>query len=136
MHLDKENTHINATFKSIPRGIFNRLLKLTSRTKKNAQIIIDEKYQGHSKVLTKSSLDPKILLTLKDIWKKADASKRNNYVKREYRSGGQGRNTYFCIGFSNIWREKIYNIILKLRDSNSITLLSTGMSYHRFLNLW
>ena len=27
------------------------------------------------------------------------------------KGGGRERSTYFCIGFSKIWREKIYNII-------------------------
>ena len=38
----------------------------------------------------------------------------------------------FCICFYKIWREKIYNIIRKLRDYNDIKWLRTRMSYHRF----
>ena len=110
-YLNKGITHTNGTFNSIPSGIFNRLAKLTSRTKKNSQIRIDEEYQGHAKALTKYSLAPNIFPTLKEIWNKADASKLNNYAKRENRSGGRGRSIYFCIGLSNIWKEKIYNII-------------------------
>ena len=56
-------------------------------------------------------------------------------AKREKRSGGRERSTYFCIGFSKIWQEKIYNIIKKLCDSNGIKWLCTWMSYHRFPNL-
>ena len=41
----------------------------------------------------------------------------------------------WCIGFSKIWREKIYNIIKKLRDSNGIKWLRTRIYYHRFPNL-
>ena len=96
---------------------------------------IDERYQGHAKALPKAGMAPKIYLTLKEIWKKADAPRLNNYAKREERSGRRERTTYFCIGFSKIWREKIYNIIKKLCDSNGIKWLSTRMSYHRFLNL-
>ena len=76
-------------------------------------MIIDEKYQGHAKALTKSSLASKIFPTLKQIWKKSDALKLNNDAKRENKSGGQGRSTYFYIVLSNIWKEKIYNIVLK-----------------------
>ena len=36
---------------------------------------------------------------------------------------------------SKIWREKIYNIIKKLSDSNGIKWLCTRMSYHRLPNL-
>ena len=81
---------------------------------------IDEGYQWHAKALSKAGLNPKTFLTLKEIWKKVDASKMNNDAKRENRSVGQERNTYFCIGFSKIWKEKIYNIIKKIRDSKGI----------------
>ena len=70
-----------------------------------------------------------------EIWKKADALKMKKDAKRKKRSGGRERSTYSCIGFSKIWREKIYNIIKKLRDSNGIKWLRTRMSYHRFPNL-
>ena len=53
----------------------------------------------------------KIYLTLKEIWRKADALKLNNDAKRKKRTGGQEHTTYFCIGLSKIWQEKIYNII-------------------------
>ena len=61
--------------------------------KKNAQMRIDEKYQGHAKALTESGLSPKIFPSLKEIWKKVDYSKLNNYAKREIRSGGKGHST-------------------------------------------
>ena len=51
-YLNKRSTHTNATFNSIPSSIFYRLAKLTSRTKKNTQTKIDERYQGHSKALS------------------------------------------------------------------------------------
>ena len=66
---------------------------------------------------------------------KVDASKLNNDEKREKISRGQGLSTYFCIGFSKVWQEKIYIIIIKLRDSNGINWLCTPMSYHRLPNL-
>ena len=100
-------------FDAIPSGIFYRLVKLTSRTKKNVHMKIYERYQGHAKALSKAGLDPKVYPTLNGIWKKTDASKLNKDAKREKRSGGKERSTYFCIGFSKIWRENIYNIIRK-----------------------
>ena len=42
-YLNKVSTRTNATFNAIPSGIFYRLAKLTSRTKKNAQMKIDER---------------------------------------------------------------------------------------------
>ena len=58
---------------------------------------IDEIYKGHAKALSKAGLDPKICPTLKEIWKKADASKLNYDARREKRSGGRERTMYFCI---------------------------------------
>ena len=43
-YMNKGSTHINAMSNSIPSGIFNRLAKITSRTKNNAQTIIDKKH--------------------------------------------------------------------------------------------
>ena len=96
---------------------------------------IDEIYQGHAKTLSKAGMAPKVYPTLNEIWKKSDDSKSNNDAKRENKSGGQERSTYFCIGLSKIWRKKIYNIIKKLCDSNSIKWLRTWMSYHRLPKL-
>ena len=98
-------------FNAIPSNIFYRLAKLTPRKKKNAQTKIDERYNGLSKALSKSGLAPKIYQTLWEIRKKSDASKLNNDSKRVKRSGGRERTTYFCIGFSKIRQENIYNII-------------------------
>ena len=56
---------MNETVNAIPSCIFNRVAKLTSRTKKNAQMIINGKYQENAKALTKAGLDPKIFPTLK-----------------------------------------------------------------------
>ena len=92
-YLNKGITHTNTTFNAIPRGIFYRLAKLTSRTKKNTQIKIDERYQGHAKALSKAGMAPKIYPTLKEIWKKADALKMKKDAEREKRSGGRERDS-------------------------------------------
>ena len=63
--MNKGNTHMNATLNAIPRVVFNRLVKLTSITKNNAQMRMDGKYQGHAKALTNAVLDLKIFPTLK-----------------------------------------------------------------------
>ena len=95
--MKKVITHTNATFNKIPSGIFNKITKITSSLKNNAQMIIDNKHQVHAKALTKAGVAPKIYLTLNEIWKKADA-----YTKRGRRSGGRVLNMYFCIAFSKI----------------------------------
>ena len=80
-YLNKGSTHTNEMFNAIPSRIFYRLAKLTSITKNNASMKIDERYQVHAKALSKYELDPKIYRTIKKILKKADASKLNDDVK-------------------------------------------------------
>ena len=113
MYLNKGSNCTNATLNKFPISIFNRLAKIISRAKKNSQMRIYERYQGHSKALTKDGLDSKIFTTLKNIWKKSYALKLNNDTKQEKISVEQGCITYLCIGFSKIWREKICNLIKK-----------------------
>ena len=57
--MKKGSTHMNATCNAIPSGIFYWLAKLTSITKQNAQMKIDERYQGHVKALSKTGLAQK-----------------------------------------------------------------------------
>ena len=92
-YLNKDSTHTNATFNPIQSGIFYRLAKLTSRTKKNAKMKIYERYQGNAKALSKSGMAPKVYPTLNKIWKKTDASKLNKDAKRENGRGEKERVT-------------------------------------------
>ena len=69
-YINKGSTHTNASFNAIMSGIFYRLAKLTSRTKKNAEMKIDERYQGHAKALSKAGLAPKVYPTMNEIWKR------------------------------------------------------------------
>ena len=59
----------------------------------------------------------------------------NNNANQKNISGGQGNNKYFCMGFSKIKKENIYNIIRKLFESNGIAWLCTRMSYLKFPKL-
>ena len=51
------------------------------------------------------------------------------------RKRGGRRNSYFFIGFSQLWREKIYSVIKKLQKSHGLQWLRVKMSYHRFPNI-
>ena len=68
---------------------FTGFAKITSRTKKNTQMNINERYQGHAKALSKAGLALKVYPTLNEIWKKADASKLNKNAKWEKWIGGK-----------------------------------------------
>ena len=46
------------------------------------------------------------------------------------------RQTYFCIGFSDIWRRvPIHATLKKLRDKFNLKWLRISMSYHKFPNI-
>ena len=55
------------TLNAIPSEMFYQPAKLTSRTKKRNHMIIDGKYQGHAKALTKAGLDPKISPSIRNM---------------------------------------------------------------------
>ena len=48
---------------------------------------------------------------------------------------GGRRKSYFRIGFSQLWREKIHSVIKKLRKSHGLKWLRLRMSCHIFPNL-
>ena len=49
-------------------------MKITSRTRGKSQTKIDERYVGHANTLIKDGLAPKVIPSLKEIWKNLDAS--------------------------------------------------------------
>ena len=91
---------------------------------KNTLIKIDKQYPGYSNALIKYGLYPKVFMSLKEFWERAGASKLINDANRGNLDSIE-RNTYFCIGFSNICREKIHSIIKLISDSSSIKWFHT-----------
>ena len=55
--------------------------------------------------------------------------------KRKRKKGRGSHNAYFCIGFSQLWREKIHCVIKILRKAHGLKWLRVRMSYYRFPNL-
>ena len=55
--------------------------------------------------------------------------------KRKRKKGGGSLNAYFCIGFSQLWREKIHSLIKRLQNAHVLKWIRVRMSYHRFPNL-
>ena len=82
---------------------------------------IDKRYPRHANALIKYGLYLKAFPSLKEFWKKADASKFINGSKRENRSGGE-RITFLCLDFI-IYEKKIFIVSFKNSDSNGINWL-------------
>ena len=55
--------------------------------------------------------------------------------KKRKRNRGGRRNAYFCIGLSQLWREKIHSVIKRPQKSHGLTFLRVRMYYPRFHNL-
>ena len=69
-------------------------------------------YPDHTNVLAIAGLSRKNP-TLKELWENADEQEKKKKEKRKSKRGGI-RNAYLCIGFSQLWREKIHSVIKRL----------------------
>ena len=58
-YLNSDSTHTNNCLKAIPFGIFGRLAKLASPSKKKLNTKINELYPDHAKALKIAGLEPK-----------------------------------------------------------------------------
>jgi len=140
-YLNKDSTHLPSVFKAIPKGVLNRLSKLTSKSKKLERKTIDEIYPLHTKALQIAGLAPKkfpTFLELENIRNK-ELSKEFLREKKEKKKK-RNRQTFFCIGVSNtsIKTSKhppFHETITKLRNKYNLKWLRVSMSYHKFPNL-
>ena len=72
--------------------------------------------------------------TLKELWENSDEREKKK-KKPKRKKGGGSRNASFCIGFSQLWQEKIHSVIKILQKAHGLKWLRVRMSYHRFPNL-
>ena len=63
------------------------------------------------------------------------SGRKRKKEKRKRKKGGGSRNAYFCIGFSQLWREKIHSVIKRVRNAHDLKWFRVRMSYHIFPNL-
>ena len=63
-YLDRASTHRDATRKAVPAGVFKRIARLT-----NAVRTIQSLYPDHYAALEKAGLTPKIVPTLRQVWR-------------------------------------------------------------------
>ena len=78
-YLNKDSTHLPTVFKAIPKGILNRLSKLTSISKKLERKTIDEIYPLHTKALQIAGLAPKKFPTFLEL-----ENIRNKELSKEF----------------------------------------------------
>ena len=84
--------------------------------------------------MIKYGSDPKVFPSLKEFWRKSDASKLINDANKDKIITG-GHNAYFYIGFYKTRRENIHSIIKIIFYANDIAWLRTQMPYRRFTNI-
>ena len=136
-YLNTDSTHTRSCFKAIPKGVYKRLAKLTTMTESNANKTLKEIYPIHFQKLELAKLVTDDIPTLKEEIQKREAEladpKRDQTAKHKKRD--RKRKTYFCVGFSNIWKIPIHKTIKSIRDKYNLKWLKVSMSYHRFTNL-
>ena len=104
-YLNRESTHTRCCIRAVPCRVFNCLAKLTSCTRKSMNSKMDELYPDHCRALEKAGLLPADIPKLKDILGEIKESD-NDPGSRSKNPQNCKRQSFFCIGMSNVWRGK------------------------------
>lgn len=132
-YLNKGSSHTNPCFKAIPKGVCQRLAKLTTVTKENGDKPLNEIYPNHFKALEHAGLIEEKVPTLREELAKKPAE--TNYRKKSQNNRNRKRACYFCVGYSKAWTRPIHQTIKEVKDRYKLGWLRVSMSYHRFNNL-
>ena len=84
--------------KAIPKGVFGRLYKLTSRTDKNMESTIDSLYPDRFSALSRANLTPEKIPKMKNVILEIKTKQPLKDNKKDNKNKDK-RTTYFCIGF-------------------------------------
>ena len=106
-------------------------------TKSNANKTLKEIYPDHFKALETAKLVTDSIPTLKQEIQRREASlnRKISVKKTKQKERDRKRATYFCVGYSKIWKTPIHKTIKELKDKHNLKWLRVNMSYHRFTNL-
>ena len=103
---------------------------------------MDHLYPEHCQALNKAGLVqgefPKLKEILPQVAVSDTAINDGDNNKKEKKSRNQAkRQTYFCIGMSQVWKGKnsLPKHLMNLRNKHGLKWLRISMSYHRFANL-
>ena len=114
------------------------LEKLTTRSSENENTTIDVLYPNHADALRKYHLAPKTFPTLGTLINTREEQLRYKEILDEEHKEGmntRSRQTFFCIGFSNIWTTPISLSLKILRNEHELKWLRPSMSFHKLSNL-
>jgi hypothetical protein len=114
-YLNNISSHSPHCFKAITKGVFGCLTSLTSLMDKSNYKSIKDLYPRHFEALNLAGLSPKCVPTLQEILELNKGKEKCKEEKLE-RDKQCNRSVYFCIGYSNIWKEQIHKILKKLRN--------------------
>jgi hypothetical protein len=137
-YLNKGSTHTGAVFKAIPKGVYQRLAKLTTMTEMNGNLTLKEIYPKHFKALEHANLVKGKIPTLRETKLEIETLKmlsEASKAAKEKKGRERKRAIYFCAGYSKTWITPIHKTIQALKDRFELTWLRFSMSYHRFTNL-
>eukprot|EP00957_Ditylum_brightwellii_P179006 13635201-Ditylum_brightwellii.AAC.1 len=80
-YVDKQSLHMQSVFKSISKGVYTRLIRLTSVTEENKDLTIHEVYPEHTKALQMAGLITNKFPTIEELQLKEE--ERKNYKDEE-----------------------------------------------------
>ena len=100
-YVDKQSLHRQSVFKSISKGVYTRLIRLTSVTEENKGLTINEVYLEHTKALQMAGLITDKFPTIEELRLKEE--ERKNYKDEEVNSQNDNRTIYFVLSHSKIW---------------------------------
>ena len=136
-YLDTLSIHPSHCTDAIPKGVYQRLTKLTSITDENQDQTLDAIYPEHFQALRQAGLIHGEVPTLLEMHEKIKV--KNSMINTKDKAKkllARKRQVYFCIGYSSIWKTKIHRTLDKIRKKyKTLNFLRISMSYHRFPNL-
>ena len=133
-YLNRESTHRESTFRSIPQGVFRRLTSLTSDTEYFNTLRIDELYPHHAAALHAAGLAPAIFPTIGSIRDSIQPVQPPADGVTDRPANNQ-QTVYVCLGVSDYWIVPIHKLIKKLLTRYNLPWFKRyRMSYHRFPN--
>jgi hypothetical protein len=100
-------------------------------TKESRYKSIQDLYPRHFEALTQAGLSPKYVPALQEVLELNKGKDKRKEEKLE-REKHRNKSVYFFIGYSNVWKEPIHNILKKLRNKFDLKWLRISTSYHRF----
>jgi hypothetical protein len=133
-YLNNVSSHPPHRVKAITKGVFGHLASLSLLTDKSKYKSIKDLYPRHFEALNLAGLAPKYVPTRQEILELNKGKEKCKEEKLE-RDKQRNRSVYFCIGYSNVWKEPIHKILKKLRNKFDLKWLRISMSYHRFPNM-